>query len=474
MTVLALTAADTTFVAPTFLFWLVVIAASLCAVAALVLSTVAWRRDLAELGYLGAFFMAVSVLPLVHGITVPGILYDANTATVASVYWAVPFGFVALAPLALRRRPIGRAIGARWRLWWAANVAVLTALSATMLAAPNLIPFPDMGTTTARVTTIGFYALAVAAALRQARLSRIAQRPGPAVLAFAFILVGSSSLVFLNPGPWTPHFWLAHAVDIGGVFLGTIGGAIVYRREGTAQAVFSPVFAVDPHAALEVGLSPVVHDFVADLDAKDAMTRDHVVRTAELAVDCARELGLGCEEIREVGLVALMHDIGKIAVPDEILTKPGRLTEAEFEVMKGHARAGEDMVAASPGLESIAASVGAHHERFDGAGYPRGLSGDEIPQAARICAACDAFDAMSATRHYRDGMDPDVVRGILEEHAGAQWDPAAVDALLRVVGGAPWTPTPRTALRDTGRIEHGTDAHFGCDCVPDLPEPVKA
>ena len=468
MAILALTAADYTFVAPTFLFWLVVIAASLCVVAALILSAVAWRKDLPDLGYLGAFFVAVSVLPLVHGLTEPGILYGSNSATAASVYWAVPAGLVALVPMVLRHTSLGRSIGRHWRAWWIGHVPAVTALAGVMLSSPNLVAFPDMGTPMARVTISVFFLLTVVAGMRQVRLSRIAQRPGPAVLAFAFILVGASSLVFLAPGPWMPHFWLAHAVDIGGVFLGTIGGAIVYRREGSARAVFSPVLTVDPHAALEIGLSPLVHEFTAGLNDKDPMTRDHVVRTAELAIDCAVELGLPPDAVREDGLVSLLHDIGKVTVPDSILAKPGRLTEAEFELMKGHAHAGAEMIARAPGLEQLVEGVRAHHERWDGTGYPLGRPGPDIPLSARICVACDAFDAMSATRHYRDGMDPEIARGVLREHAGTQWDTEVVAALLVVIDRRPWVPEPRTALRAVGQNDPG-HGHFGCDCVPELP-----
>lgn len=472
MVALALTASHRSFVAPTLLFWVVVVAASLCVVTALIMAAVAWRRDLAELGYGSAFFIAVSVLPLVHGLTTPGVLYGPNTATAASVYWAVPVGSVALAPIAVRRRSIGRAIGRHWKGWCSVHVIATTTVAALMLAWPDFVAFPAMGSALARVTTVGFFTVATIAAVRQARLSRIAQRRGPAIIGVAFVLVGASSLVFVAPGPWTPHFWLAHVVDIAGVFLGTIGGALVYLREGSARSVLTPVLAVDPHAALEIGLSPVVHEFVAELEAKDTITRDHVVRTAELAIDCAHELGLDADAAREAGLVALLHDVGKVTVPDDVLTKPGRLTDDEFAIMSGHAAAGAEMVAAAPGLESLAPGVGAHHERYDGAGYPAGLEGDEIPTTARICAACDAFDAMSATRHYREAMDPSVVRGVLEEHAGAQWDPTVVDALLRVIGHRPWQPVPRTALRDVGRVVHPHDAHdrLGCDCVPDLED----
>lgn len=185
------------------------------------------------------------------------------------------------------------------------------------------------------------------------------------------------------------------------------------------------------------------------------MTRDHVVRTAELAIEVAAAMQLPADVQREAGLVGALHDIGKLQIPDEILTKNSALTHDEWQIMRTHPALGADLVAASPPLVSLAPAIRAHHERYDGRGYPDGLAGDQIPLVARIVAACDSFDAMAHSRHYRTGMSIDVVIEELREHAGEQWDPAAALAVMTIAERRP-AVDPRL---------FADAADYACDCL---------
>ena len=154
----------------------------------------------------------------------------------------------------------------------------------------------------------------------------------------------------------------------------------------------------------------------------------HLGDVAELAERVARSLGLSDEEVQQVRLAAELHDVGKIAIPDEILTKPGPLTDNEWEFMRRHTVIGERIITAAPGLAPVAAMVRSSHERWDGAGYPDGLAGEAIPLGARIVAVCDAFDAMTKERAYSAGMDGDAALAELRRCAGTQFDPRVVAA----------------------------------------------
>lgn len=344
-------------------------------------------------------------------------------------------------------------------------MALTSILGLLLLAYPSARVFPDPGSGLGIAYALAAFALAVGFGWRHVRLAEIAERPEPMVVGMGYLLVGASALVFAGASMWSTYFWLAHAVDIAGVFLATIGALVLYRRHGSVFTVLGPVTAVEPRQAFEVGLSPVVHRFVADLEAKDQITRDHVIRTGALAVDVAAELGLSPADVRRAGLVGLLHDVGKLEIPDEVLQKPDRLSDDEFAVMRSHATIGGDLLAATPVLADLAPAVRAHHERLDGRGYPDRLEGEEIPLVARIVSVCDSYDAMAFTRHYRMGMDPDRVRAILAEHAGAQWDPIVVDALLRVVDRRDERAT--WSLDGVGRDEEPL-APIGCDCLPDF------
>jgi putative nucleotidyltransferase with HDIG domain len=185
---------------------------------------------------------------------------------------------------------------------------------------------------------------------------------------------------------------------------------------------------------------------LAALEARDGYTGEHSSAVVDLAVEVARKLGLDEADVADVAQVALLHDVGKIAVPDSILRKSGSLDEDEWMVMETHPAAGAKLVEQIEGLAHLAPSIRAEHERWDGTGYPEGLQGEDIPFASRIVLACDAWHAMTSDRPYRRALEPAVAIAELERNAGTQFDARVVSALVesvRVTGadagtGATW------------------------------------
>ena len=171
----------------------------------------------------------------------------------------------------------------------------------------------------------------------------------------------------------------------------------------------------------------------AALEAKDSYTAEHSRSLVEHAEAVARKLGLDEREVERVRLGAIFHDIGKIAVPDSILNKPGPLTDAERREMEKHTVAGERILRPIEFLRDVLPIVRHEHERWDGQGYPDGLAGEEIPIGARIVLACDAYDAMTSDRPYRPALPAEVARQELARNAGSQFDPRVVEALLEVL-----------------------------------------
>ncbi len=156
----------------------------------------------------------------------------------------------------------------------------------------------------------------------------------------------------------------------------------------------------------------------------------HLEGVTALAVETGRVLGLRRDELAELARAAQLHDLGKLAVPDEILQKPGPLDEREWAFIRQHTIVGERILRASPALRSVAKVVRSSHEHWDGSGYPDGLAGEEIPLAARIVCACDAYDAMLATRPYREALAPEEALNELMRLAGQQFDPGVVRVLV--------------------------------------------
>jgi HD-GYP domain-containing protein (c-di-GMP phosphodiesterase class II) len=174
------------------------------------------------------------------------------------------------------------------------------------------------------------------------------------------------------------------------------------------------------------------------VDADDAYTGMHTRDVVELALGVAERLGLGPERRRKVEFGALLHDVGKVAIPNAIINKPGPLDRAEWEIMRRHTVEGQRLLDSVGGaMSEIGAIVRASHERWDGGGYPDGLGGELIPLEARIICGCDAYNAMTTTRSYRDAMTPAAAAAELLRCAGTQFDPVVVEALLVVIGVEP-------------------------------------
>jgi HD-GYP domain-containing protein (c-di-GMP phosphodiesterase class II) len=172
---------------------------------------------------------------------------------------------------------------------------------------------------------------------------------------------------------------------------------------------------------------------IAAVQARDAYTARHSRDVVDHALRVATRLGLSDDQRTEVRHVAMLHDIGKIAVPDTILGKPGALSEQEWEIMRTHSASGEELVRNTPGLEHLAPAIRAEHERWDGKGYPDGLRGDEIPLVSRITFVCDAYHAMTSDRPYRPAMSAEEARAEVQAGIGSQFCPRCGRAFLAVL-----------------------------------------
>ncbi len=298
-------------------------------------------------------------------------------------------------------------------------------------------------------------------------------RPGPLLLAlaaqFAFDFAASVVRERLYGGPsigeLVEEYRPVYAIDLA---LSTLGLAVAYAavvgHDQLAVLLIAPLFGMlrffsnERRERLEQvaelsdayqGTALLLGDVV---EADDAYTGEHCKSVVQLSLDVARQMGLDADCTRNVEFGALLHDIGKIAVPNEIINKPGPLDEREWEVMRTHTIEGQRMLEKIGGfMIEIGRIVRASHERWDGSGYPDGLAGEDIPLEARIISACDAFNAMTTTRSYRKAMPFADARAELQRCAGSHFDPLVVRALLAV---AEPSAEPAPAARPRSAPEH--------------------
>ncbi len=215
-------------------------------------------------------------------------------------------------------------------------------------------------------------------------------------------------------------------------FLGAFLASRLYDKIHKQNVEYTAKLTSQNHAMQEMTMQTIM-TIANTIDAKDEYTKGHSRRVAEYSYAIARELGYSEKEAQDVRFIGLLHDIGKIGIPDSVLNKPGRLTDEEYEVMKSHTTVGSDILKDIAMIKDLDTGARYHHERPDGHGYPEGLRGDAIPFIARIIAVADAYDAMSSNRVYRRHLEPDRVLYELKKGNGTQWDSECCNALITMI-----------------------------------------
>ncbi|MEJ2722099.1 MAG: response regulator [bacterium] len=198
--------------------------------------------------------------------------------------------------------------------------------------------------------------------------------------------------------------------------------------------------------ALQNTYLSTVRALMSLVEAKDAYTKGHTERVADYAVALARKMKLGRDELRDLAFAAVLHDIGKLVIYEEILNKPGRLNDEEWALLKSHTSVGASIIENMEFLSAAVPLVRHHHERYDGTGYPDGLKGEEIPLGARIIAVADSYDAMTTDRAYRDALPGEVALVAMTTKSGTQFDPAVVESFVEMI------ELDRFQLEDTTRV----------------------
>jgi len=254
-------------------------------------------------------------------------------------------------------------------------------------------------------------------------------------------LVVMGGLVFLAEAQLSMDFgrfleyswWMYHGLFLAAFVTVLAGGTWELMRARDASSIAEAIAMRDALSQLNRGRSSAVIALANQIENHDLDTFRHVDRVAAFAYLIGQEMGFGAARLRGLVLAGQMHDIGKIGLPPYILTKPGKLTDEEWEAIKLHPGKGHEIVARLKGLGAIASVIRHHHEHFDGRGYPDGLAGDEIPFEARIISVADTFDALTSERPYRPAMSIAEAQAELTRVSGSQLDPNCVEVFLRLL-----------------------------------------
>ena len=383
----------------------------------------------------GGAFGAMTLLLVIHGLSTPGILLGPNGLISLAGGSALPVGgaLLALAALpSLRRTDSLRTPSVAI----VAFLALIAAGGAAAFVNPSIVPkLPTAGSPTA----VGFLAVGMTffliVAQRAVRTYTLTRRASDLVVVVGVTWLGFALVPALLLQPGSFAWWTGHACELLGVALVGVPIALDLHRGRPSHPVVGDLPAAELVAGQEAFLGPRVRALMVRLGEKDRSTEEHTRRVAELAVAIGDELGLAPGRMRELALGGLLHDMGKLAVPDAILRKPGALTDEEFAAIRRHPGDGDELLADLGFSTRIRRMVRGHHERLDGSGYPDGLRGDEIDLETRILAVADVYDALVSPRVYRDAWPVPRALALLREEAGVGFDARCVEALERIVGG---------------------------------------
>ncbi len=412
----------------------VAVGAGIATAAALALTIAGARERDGRAVLVGCAFSVMAALLLLHGLTTPGIVFDSYGVVALTGGLTLPIGGAILALSALPA--VGRPGAVRPLLWLLCiSVTVILVLGVTAIIEPGIVPqVPAPRSAEAYALLAAGLVIYALLFLRAVRTFRLTQRLGDLLVAVGIVWLGAAlvpSLVFdyTNLG-----WWLGHAFELVGIAL--VGGAVaadLYRGSARSRPLVGDLRAVELVTQEEAFLGSHVRALLVSLGEKDVSTEEHTRRVALRAVEVGEELGLPAPHLRSLALGGLLHDMGKLGVPAEVLCKPGSLTDEEFEIVKRHPQTGVRLLRDLGGFpEGALGLVRGHHERLDGSGYPDGVAGDELDLDTRILAVCDVYDALVSPRVYRGAWGHERAIALLRD--ASLFDQRCVAALERVTG----------------------------------------
>jgi hypothetical protein len=415
-------------------FWGVGLSALAATAAAVALTIVGARRGDARTVILGTAFSTMAALLTLHGLASPGVLVGFNGLVGFSGAATLLAGAALLSLSALpalqRTQRVGRLLVLQGVL-----LAGVAALGVAGMLFPSLVPdVPEpRGTLALGSLAVGglLYGFLAVRAVNTFLLTR---RRADLLVVVGLSFLGSSLAAALLLDYTQLGWWLGHAFELLGILLVGAPVAIDLHRATQSRSLTGGPRAGELVSAEHAFLGARVRALTLRLAEKDEYTEEHTRRVALRAVQVGEELELPPHRLRTLATGGLLHDIGKLSVPDEILKKPGALDEDEFAVIKLHPEWGFRLLGELGGFsDGVRRLVLDHHERLDGSGYPNRLTAPALDLETRILAVCDVYDALLSVRVYRDAWSHDRAIGLLREQAGTAFDADCVGALERVL-----------------------------------------
>jgi HD-GYP domain-containing protein (c-di-GMP phosphodiesterase class II) len=426
------------------------LAALLAAAAGITMSLYAARFSDGRAVLLGMAFTVMALMLLIHALATPQVLLGNNGVVQVAGALNLPFGGLILSASGLAMLRGRESIPLLLRVQ-VALIGFLLVTGTVLLLNGDRIPVVPNPSSLAAETIFGVTVVPlVLLAWRSVRTYLLTRRTSDLLVANGVIWLIGAQYGLLNFSMMEAAFWAAHVLEVGGIGLVAIPAALDLRFGAASRPLVGDLRADALVANEDAFLGARVRALLVRLAQKDSSTEGHTRRVATLAVQIGEQLGLPHGRLRLLATGGLLHDIGKLSIADEILGKPGRLTDEEFAEIKRHPAIGRDLLKELGGFQPLVLElVESHHERLDGAGYPNAVPAGELPVEVRILTVSDVYDALTADRVYRSAWSSERALALLHEESGTAFDPVCVEALEAVLAAAPErveAPASRSAL----------------------------
>lgn len=430
---------DPAVAAPTGHFQVVTAAAILAAMVAIAVGLAGYRLRNIQVTLLAMAFTSLAVIFTFHGLATPGFLLPptqlpgqaAQASILATAFW-----------LWLSSCPGDDRLVARlslWHWWLVPGWALfLTAGGVLFMWQPEIVVLAPIHLSPLKWIAMGVtLALNLLAIRHYWHAYRYSRLPLQAAILHSAAWLAGAQVIIATGELWRLSWWLYHFLLLGAMLIMLQGLVRQYATGASLTAAVRGLFTADPVERIEAGIAPSIRALVIATERHDPYTAGHSYRVALYGLQLGQAMDLPPEKLRALAQGAIVHDIGKMEIPDSILNKPGRLTPEERAVIERHPASGHGMGKLLGLMQDELDMIRHHHERYDGTGYPDRLKGAGIPLLARILAVADVYDAVTSLRAYRKAWSHEQAMALIQEGSGTQFDPVCADAWGRLMSTSP-------------------------------------
>lgn len=425
---------DIHFMLPRGHFYIVSSVAILATFIAIAVGISGYRLRNSKVSFLSLAFISLAETFAVHGLSTPGFLMHAThlpgvaaqLSTLLASIWLWLSSLPSDSPL------ITKLSGFRGRLIpiWTVSIGLLAVV---VTLNPHLLDFIPLDRNPVNVIiTLLVISLNLVTIYRYFQSYRYSRFPLQMAIIYSCCWIMVAQYIMVVGEKWQSSWWIYHFLLLAAMIIMLFGLYKQYSANKSLTLAIKALFTTDPLERITNCLSPSVRSLIVATEEKDPYTGGHNFRVTLYAMKLADEMNLSPEQLRSLSQGSIVHDVGKINIPDAILNKPGRLNPEERTIIETHPLKGYEMCRMLGFMKEELSIIRSHHEKWDGTGYPDNLKGNQIPILARIVAVVDVYDALTSDRSYRQAWTHDKAIQLLLENKGSHFDPLCVDAWIRI------------------------------------------